>query len=396
MKKFITILCLAFPAICASAQTFYVDATNSEMRRPAHKLESSRNEVILPEVNGYTVYKADLHTHTIFSDGQVTPQFRVSEAWEDGLDIIAVTEHLEWRPNEDMLVEYTRKYNGNTHTKAINNRIGDKPLNEYGIMVDLNTCVNISRPLAEKNGMLLIPGVEITRNGTKVGHFNALFTTDNNTIFDPDPVQAVRNAKAQGALVMHNHPGWNKTSLDFTPTEATIYAEGLVDGVEVMNGDEFYPGVIDRAHEYGLFLSANTDVHASAARDYTILGYRRPMTLIFAKEFTLEAVRDALENQRTLTYGFEAVCGDEQLLQDFFAASVKVAVQRKSSRNIHLLVTNMSSITYVVSQNGENPKTLSPFHTVWFPVALDAETLDLKVENMYHSKDGHPVVSLSF
>ena len=62
-------------------------------------------------------------------------------------------------------------------------------------------------------------------------------------------MQAARNAKAQGALVMHNHPGWTKTSLDYTEVEKAAYDEGLIDGVEVVNGMEFYPKCIERAQE---------------------------------------------------------------------------------------------------------------------------------------------------
>ena len=35
----------------------------------------------IPQVNGYNVYKADLHTHTIFSDGQACHAF-LSNAWQ--------------------------------------------------------------------------------------------------------------------------------------------------------------------------------------------------------------------------------------------------------------------------------------------------------------------------
>ena len=125
-------------------------------------------------------------------------------------------------------------------------------------MVDLNYCVRLSQKEAEKYGILIIPGAEITRNGTTVGHFNALFTADNNLIYDPDPVKAIRNAKAQGALVQHNHPDWRKENLDFTVTEKTVYEEALVDGAEVMNSGEFYPGIIDRVRKYDQYIAART------------------------------------------------------------------------------------------------------------------------------------------
>ena len=67
---------------------------------------STRTEVVLPEVNGYKVIKADLHTHTIYSDGQLTSSARVAEAWRDGLDAIAITDHIEVRHNIDAFVEY--------------------------------------------------------------------------------------------------------------------------------------------------------------------------------------------------------------------------------------------------------------------------------------------------
>ena len=396
MKKILFTVAIAFSSVAINAQTYYQDVKNPEMYRPAEIAESCRKEIILPQVNGYTVFKADLHTHTIFSDGRVAPNYRASEAWQDGLDVMAVTEHLENRSCENWMVEYTQKYNGGKHKAAINNNIGSKPLDKNGIMVDLNYPVEMAQKEGAIHGLLIIPGIEITRNGAKVGHFNALFTTDNNAIHDPDPVQAVRNAKAQGALVMHNHPGWRRTDLVPTETEATLYAEGLVDGIEVVNTDEFYPAIIDRARENNYFIAANSDIHGSTALDFRLQGYDRPMTLIFAKEKTLESIREALDARRTLAYGFNTLSGDEQLLKDFFAAGVKVSVIRTSSRSVHLAVTNMTSIPYLLTRAGENIKRLQPFHTVWYSVPLGTATLDLEVLNMYYSKDKHPIVSLTF
>ena len=385
---------MAFGALTATAQSYYQDAKNSEMLRHAECHDPCRKEIILPQVNGYNVYKADLHTHSVFSDGSVLPGLRVKEAWQDGLDVMAVTEHIEHRPHEKTFVNYLEKYRSDKYSKAVNTTIVSKSPTEDGIMVDLNYAVRDAQAKAKKYVITIIPGCEITRSGTNVGHFNALFTTDNNLIYDQDPVQAIRNAKAQNALVMHNHPGWTRTNLDFTETEKVAYSEGLIDGVEVMNGNEFYPGIIDRVKEYDQFIAANSDIHGTTANDYRLTGVDRPMTLIFAKENTLESLREALEAGRTLAYGYNTICGDEQLLKDFFAAGVKVHLVGEDRKALSLTLTNMTSIPYTVCMDGQNRNKLDPFSTILLSVKKGTSSLRLTILNMFCSKDGHPVVEL--
>lgn len=396
MKKISIIFPLMLAASAAFAQTYVQDAYNSEMLRHAERREPCRKEIVLPQVNGYNVYKADLHTHSVFSDGSVLPKWRVEEAWQDGLDVMAVTEHIEYRPSEKTFVDYLEKYRDKKYNKAINTNLGKKAPTEEGIMVDLNYGVRETQKAAQKFGLVIIPGTEITRNGTTVGHFNALFTTDNNLIYDPNPVQAIRNAKAQNALVMHNHPGWTRENIDFTEAEKAAYAEGLIDGVEVMNGSEFYPGIIDRVKEYGQFIAANSDIHRTTANEYRLTGVDRPMTLIFAKDSSLEALKEALIEDRTLAYGYNTICGDEQLLKDFFVAGMKVKVIRENDTNIEMALTNMTSIPYTICQKGHNQKKLSPFCTIKLTVDKKASALEFAVLNMFCSKDGHPVVEFPF
>lgn len=369
MRK--SVLAAIFALLCsltAVAQNYYVDAENPEMLRFGDFHGSSRKELVLPaQVGEYNVYKADLHTHTIYSDGSVTPEFRVKEAWLEGLDIIAITDHIEWRPAEDAFGAYL-------HADGKSDK-------------DLNTAVRIAQKEAEYWDLFIIPGTEITRDGTTVGHFNALFTTDNNKVYDPDPVQAIRNAKNQGALVMHNHPGWWRTSIDFTAAEKKAYEEGLIDGVEVMNDTEFYPGIIDRVRERGLFISANTDIHASSAEHFNSREYMRPITLIFAEERTEKGLREALEAGRTLAFGFNTLCGSEVLLSEFFKASVSV---KKLSGNAYML-TNNSSVPYVIKANGSNQMHLDPFTTI----RLEGQPA-FYVLNMFCGQSEHPLVELSF
>ena len=393
MKKILLSILAVFAALGANAQYTYQDAKNQDMLR--HSLRNgvkARKEIVIPQVNGYNVYKADLHTHSIYSDAQTTPEWRVTEAWYDGLDIIAITEHLEYRPNEPKMLEFLKAY-AKKNAEAVNYNIVFEGKGNDGIMADLNFAVKCAQAATKDKPMLIIPGTEITRAPKVVGHLNALFTTDNNIIPDDDPLQALRNAKAQGALIQHNHPGWLRTSLEMTEFEIQAYKEGLIDGIEVMNGPEFYPAVIDRAREKGLFLTANTDIHGTTEIDYAGSQLGRNMTLILAKENTLESVREALEARRTIAYAFDQLCADEELLKALFNASVKFSLVRVDSKGRSIFnITNMSSLPFAVSLPGHNPIWIDPFTTV----QTKSADLTLTVLNMWCGEKAHPQIPVQF
>jgi hypothetical protein len=222
MKRFFILAAALTFGLSMSAQTFVKDHANVDSYRPAYNPGSYRHEIVLPQVNGYTIYKADLHTHSIYSDGDATPEWRVKEAWYDGLDVLAITEHVEYRRHEGNMIAFLKGYVPEG-TKAINTNLIGKAGTEAGIQSDLNFPVTLAEKTAAGFGIVIIKGAEITRTPETVGHFNALFTTDNNKIYDVDPIKSVQNAKAQGALIMHNHPGWTRKNIDFTETEKAAY-----------------------------------------------------------------------------------------------------------------------------------------------------------------------------
>ena len=392
MKRFFSLSLVLLVSLPLVAQTYYIDSKNPEILRHAELVDVHRTEIFLPMVNGYNVYKADLHTHTLYSDGSVMPSFRVQEAWRQGLDIIAITDHLESRRTEEVMVKYLEKYISDEYPEAVNTFIALEPTPVGSIMVDLNFGVRAVQKEAEKYGLVVIPGGEISRCGATIGHFNALFIEDCNLIYDPDPLTSIRNAKAQNALVMHNHPGYRRTNIDYSEVEKQAYAEGLIDGVEVMNGSSFYPGVIDRVHEKGLFIAACTDVHGANKYD----AFERPMTLIFAKDKSLESIREALEARRTLAMGFNTLSGDEQLLKDFFKAGVKIEVIRKSASGTELLLTNTTPITYLIRQEGVNQKRITPSTSIIFKVGKGQTTLSFEVLNLFCGADKHPIIEYAF
>ena len=113
MKKLFIAL-LALLPLSAIAQY------NPETLRTAPAQPAQRQEILLPQVNGYNIYKADLHTHSIYSDAETTPAYRVREAYYDGLDVIAITEHIEYRRIEYKMLKFVKGYTGGKALKAEN------------------------------------------------------------------------------------------------------------------------------------------------------------------------------------------------------------------------------------------------------------------------------------
>ena len=391
MKRTAAFVVVAASIFIASAQSiYYQDATNVDMARHTVRNEVLRREFVLPEVNGFKVLKADLHSHTVYSDGNVTPEYRVREAWVDGLDVLAVTEHVEYRPSEGKMYTFLKGY----LPAEMQNLDMSSVVKDMGILSDLNLSNELATKAAEGYGITIIPGIEITRTPETIGHYNALFVSDANNIYDADPAASIRKARAQGALIMHNHPGWRRKNLQMTEFEQKVYGEGLIDGVEIMNGSEFYPSVVQRASDKELFMAANTDIHSTTAMDYTNQGHRRNMTFILAKDASPEAVKEALKKRRTLAYSFGTVAGDEELVKDFFLACVKFETFRVDGKGKrYMRMTNNSSMNFVLNFGG-NPVQLRAFTSRNVSVAKDKK-LNFTVENLWvPTEKKHPDFSL--
>ena len=335
------------------AQPIYrQDKTNPDIFRHVKAPQMQRKEFHLPDVNGYHVYKADLHLHTMFSDGNVTPEFRVQEAWYDGLDVIAITDHIEGRKWEGKMLKFLKGYLPQG-TVPVNDKVSRQPADKRGIQADLNVSYQSAAAVADEYGMTVIPGAEITREPVAIGHFNALFIKDANKIYDANPAVAIENARQQGALIQHNHPGWRRTSVKMTEFETQVYEKGYINGIEVMNGSQFYPSVLQRAQERRLYVAANTDMHLTTQLYYQ--GEQRNMTLIFAKDKSLKSLKEALKERRTLAYSFGTVVGDEQLVKDFFLACIHAEVIKTDANGKHkVMLTNNSSVDFHLNFNGNS------------------------------------------
>ncbi|HNU77160.1 MAG: hypothetical protein WBK43_00440 [Prolixibacteraceae bacterium] len=293
--------------------------------------QSVRNEILVPVIPGYEVLKCDFHMHTVFSDGTVWPTVRAGEAWQEGLDAIAITDHLEYTPNK-----------------------------EY-VPVSHGTPYVLAEKTAAGLGLILIKGVEITKS-MPPGHFNALFVKDEAKIHQEDYRAALREAKAQGAFVLWNHPGWKAQAPNgavWMPEHEELFREGLFNGIEVVNHYEWYPEVLGWSRDKNLTVFANSDVHDP------ILNFlkqenleRRPITLVFATERSPEGIREALQQGRTVGWFRNLLLGKTEWLETLFLASVSQRIITAGEKTTTLQLTNLSDFAFEFAES-ENPEKVT-------------------------------------
>ncbi len=298
------------------------------------------NKIVIPNIEGYKTLKGDFHVHTCFSDGTVWPTARIYEAEWEGLDVIAISDHLDTR-----------------HQKMVNTGY-------FSDKCDRDESYRIAHKAAEDK-VLVVHAGEITR-GMPPGHFNCLFVKDNDDICaaaeknDHDHVLAMRGglqeARKQGAFLMWNHPHWHKHA----PNQTKIWSEhkkllkgGYIDAIEVYN---MSCGYSPEAHEWclkhNLAILGNSDCHQMMINDVDYLnGAHRPVTLVFAKERTLEGVREALDNCRSAIFAEGVVYGRKQELAPLFDACVRIKSVKMTDKIITFTIENKSSIPVVLSKD---------------------------------------------
>jgi 3',5'-nucleoside bisphosphate phosphatase len=297
----------------------------------------SRKEIKIPDVLGYKTLKCDFHLHTVFSDGDVWPTTRIEEAWREGLDAIALTDHLEYQPK--------KKY----------------------IPTDHNAPATIAQSASDKFGVLLIKGAEITRK-MPPGHLNAIFIKDANALVMDDWKSVVAEVKKQGGFIFWNHPWWIGQQPDgiarWYDEHSYLLDNNFLGGIEIANGPENSMATYKWSLDKNLAIVGNSDNHYPIGMDYRLdHGEHRTMTLVFAKEKTSGSILEALKNRRTAVYQGNNIYGDEIFLREIFAASITVhksEIVTSGRQSVFIPVTNASDINYILNLEKGN-------HQIDFP-----------------------------
>lgn len=281
----------------------------------------SRKTINMPDIAGYKTLKCDFHMHTIFSDGAVWPTVRIDEAYNEGLDAIAITDHIERNP-------------GKTDVSG-----------------DDNSSYNIAAPYAKEKNIILVKAGEITRS-MPPGHFNALFLKDTQALDKQDWHDAFSEAQKQGAYIIWNHPGWKAQQPDTTlwwDEHTQLYNKGLIHAIEVFNEKEWYPIALDWCLEKNLAPHAASDIHGIVSERYDLDNFHRPMTLVLAKERTEESLREALFANRTIAYFGNYLAGKEEYLRAFFEAAISCKYHSENKDGKKYIIKNTTDIPFILS-----------------------------------------------
>jgi predicted metal-dependent phosphoesterase TrpH len=360
-NKFILVVFLFFALIQSGAQDRDIQF---QMLRGFQKVDA-RNEIRIPDIMGFKTLKCDFHMHTIFSDGVVLPSERVHEAWREGLDAIAITDHTTPQP----------RY----------------------LIADYNTSWRMARDVAVRRGITLIQATEYTKS-EPVGHLNILFIDDANP-FRGDSLstdQAMYLAKDMGAFVIYNHPGWPDKNSELDSFHVHHIENGRIQGMEVFNGGEFYPVVMDYVNQYGVAPFSNTDIHGPIHGSFDVDNKHRNLTLVFAEDNSEPAIKEALFAKRTVAFAGNTLVGKSLFLMELLRSSLQVSNLHVTETGFSCDVKNISDITWYLDGEGHKYLTFPANRTVQLRESMNSAELTFRVANTYISSGRHLEIPLAF
>jgi hypothetical protein len=246
---------------------------------------------------GVFYISSDLHIHSVFSDGSVWPTIRVDEAVRDSIDLISLTEHLEYQSHSSDI----------PHTNR-------------------NRSFQIAGGYVQKKPLAVVHGTEITKP-MPPGHFNAIFIQDANKFFDKNKkplnfINGIKEANNQGAFVFWNHPMWEANRSDgiakLDPIHEEVIDKKLLHGIEVVNFDTFSEEAMQIALDNELTMMGTSDVHVLIEWDFNIEkeSFHRPITFIMSKNRTIKSISDALFNGDTFIWYRDLIIGKSSNLKE--------------------------------------------------------------------------------
>jgi len=325
----------------------------------------------------------DLHIHTVFSDGSVWPNIRVDEALREGLDLIALTEHLEYQPHSRDLPHPDR----NRSFEIAQGHLG-----------------------ANKN-LRVVNGSEITRSMAP-GHINAVFIENANALLHKDSLSGIVAANKQDAFVFWNHPDWPAQRLDgiarLEPFHEYLIKNKLLHGIEVVNEHTFSEEALELALKHKLTILGTSDIHGLIDWTFKIPeGGHRPMTFVWAENDSNDAIKKSLKNRKTIVWYKDLLIGEAAHIAPVLLANLTGKSMGYEGKTLiaNVQLNNLSALPMQLDYLGDysflehgNLITLPPYSSLTLRIRTRNKEANLllpfRVRNVMIGAKTNPVVPI--
>lgn len=211
----------------------------------------------------------DLHTHSLFSDGELLPSELIRRAAVIGIQVLAITDHVDFS-NYLFVIE---------HMKAVSGQFSDK-----------------------KNGIRVLPGVEITHvppvdiprlielcrmAGARI------IVIHGETIVEPVE-QGTNLAGIRGGADIIAHPGFISVREAELAAKKQVYLE-----ISGRGGHSFTNGYVAMtAKKTGAGLVFDSDTHA----DRDLMDHARALRVVRGAGLTEKDFKDMMRNAQTIAH----------------------------------------------------------------------------------------------
>ena len=164
-----------------------------------------------------------------------------------------------------------------------------------------------------------------------------------------------------------------------------MYEKKWLHGMEVCNDDTYYPLAHQWCLDKNLTMLGNTDIHDPDLRKQSTPRDHRTMTLVFAKDRTPEAVKEALFARRTAVWYNNQLIGRQEWLAPLAERAIRVAAPHLRSKDaLWVQIENLCDVDFELDRTGSvGPGKLSlPAATVSV-VKIDTPTSGEPLELAY-------------
>lgn len=308
-------------------------------------------------VSVYSVYedlyerralKGDLHIHTLYSDGNESPELVAAMYKKNGYDFMAITDHYKFN-----IGRYAQeKFDFATSFRILCGEEVHNKYNGYFHMVHIGGNSSVNKiyqqepQRVEEEVKEIMAEIEVPNNLDKYEYAGRVWL--------------YREIKKSGGLAIFPHPFWYVMDRYHTETKMSmaVIKNHLCDAFEVINGGNsveqnnlqtaMYYEL--RAQGVNIPVVASTDSHSSLKGDYSFQAY----TIVFTEnDDILKGITDGY------SVGVEAVSGEE----------IRVYGQFRLVKYAHFLIRNYYPIRKQLSETVGNlikdyvkgEKSLKPF-----------------------------------